>query len=153
MVTSQLVQDFMTANPVTVKPTDSVATVVKILDEQRFRGLPVVDEQGNFVGLVSEEDLMVREAPVQSPLYLTLLGSIIYFDSSEKFQQQLKKSLGMLVQDVMTTHPPITQPHAPLSEVAQTMLQSRIGQLPVLDADHKLVGIITRHDLIHALRE
>lgn len=153
MVTSQLVQDFMTVNPVTVKPTDSVATVVKILDEQRFRGLPVVDEQGNFVGLVSEEDLMVREAPVQSPLYLTLLGSIIYFDSSEKFQQQLKKSLGMLVQDVMTTHPPITQPHAPLSEVAQTMLQSRIGQLPVLDADHKLVGIITRHDLIHALRE
>jgi CBS domain-containing protein len=153
MVTSQLVQDFMTPNPVTVKPTDSVATVVKILDEQRFRGLPVVDEQGNFVGLVSEEDLMVREAPVQSPLYLTLLGSIIYFDSSEKFQQQLKKSLGMLVQDVMTTHPPTTQPHAPLSEVAQTMLQSRIGQLPVLDADHKLVGIITRHDLIHALRE
>jgi CBS domain-containing protein len=153
MVASQLVQDFMTPNPVTVKPTDSVATVVKILDEQRFRGLPVVDEQGNFVGLVSEEDLMVREAPVQSPLYLTLLGSIIYFDSSEKFQQQLKKSLGMLVQDVMTTHPPTTQPHASLSEVAQTMLQSRIGQLPVLDADHKLIGIITRHDLIHALRE
>jgi CBS domain-containing protein len=152
MVASQLVQDFMTPNPVTVKPTDSVATVVKILDEQRFRGLPVVDDQGKFVGLISEEDLIVREAPVQSPLYLTLLGSIIYFDSSEKFQQQLKKSLGMLVQDVMTTKPATTQPQATISEVAQTMLQSRVGQLPVLDDQQKLVGIITRHDLIHALR-
>jgi CBS domain-containing protein len=152
MVASQLVQDFMTPNPVTVKPTDSVATVVKILDEQRFRGLPVVDDQGMFVGLISEEDLIVREAPVQSPLYLTLLGSIIYFDSSEKFQQQLKKSLGMLVQDVMTTKPATTKPQATISEVAQTMLQSRVGQLPVLDDQQKLVGIITRHDLIHALR-
>jgi CBS domain-containing protein len=152
MVASQLVQDFMTPNPVTVKPTDSVATVVKILDEQRFRGLPVVDDQGKFVGLISEEDLIVREAPVQSPLYLTLLGSIIYFDSSEKFQQQLKKSLGMLVQDVMTTKPATTKPQATISEVAQTMLQSRVGQLPVLDDQQKLVGIITRHDLIHALR-
>lgn len=152
MVASQLVQDFMTPNPVTVKPTDSVATVVKILDEQRFRGLPVVDDQGKFVGLISEEDLIVREAPVQSPLYLTLLGSIIYFDSSEKFQQQLKKSLGMLVQDVMTTKPATTHPQATIAEVAQTMLQSRVGQLPVLDENQKLVGIITRHDLIHALR-
>lgn len=152
MASAQLVKDFMSTNPVTVKSTDAVETVVTLFDEQQIRALPVVNETGQLVGMVSETDLIVREAPVQTPLYLTLLGSVIYFDSTEKFQQQLKKSLGMLVKDVMSTKPFTATPDMSIAEVAQTMLQHRVSQLPVLDQDKNLVGIISQHDLIHALR-
>jgi CBS domain-containing protein len=152
MASTQLVRDFMTVDPVTVKPTDAVETVVKCFDEQQIRALPVVNVQGQLVGMVSETDLIVREAPVQTPLYLTLLGSVIYFESTEKFRQQLQKSLGMLVQDVMSTKPLTATPTMSIADVAQTMLQHKISQLPVLDETHHLVGMITQHDLIHALR-
>jgi CBS domain-containing protein len=152
MASTQLVRDFMGTDLVMVAPTDAVETVVKIFDEQQLRALPVVDGQGKLVGMVSETDLIVREAPVQTPLYLTLLGSVIYFESTEKFQQQLKKSLGMLVQDVMSTQPLTATPNMSIAEVAQIMLQHRVSQLPVLDEQNNLVGMISQHDLIHALR-
>jgi CBS domain-containing protein len=152
MATSQLVQEFMTPNPITAKASDSIEAVIKLIEEHRIRGLPVVDDHGQVIGVISEGDLLTREAPMQPPLYLTLLGSVIYFESPEKFHQHLKKSLGMQVQDVMSAEPVTTTPETPIAQVAQTMLEKRINRLPVVDADQKLIGIITRHDLIRALK-
>ena len=147
-----LVQDFMTPNPITVKPSESIETVVRVLEEHRISGLPVVDDSGQVVGVISEGDLLVRESPLQPPLYLTLLGGIIYFDSPAHFHQQMKKALGMLVQDVMTSKPITTNPETSLAEAAQVMLDKKINRLPVLDQNQTLIGIITRHDLVCALK-
>ncbi len=146
------VKHHMTSNPITTSPTATVESVVKVLEEHRISGLPVVDEAGKVVGVISEGDLLIRESPLKPPLYMTFLGSVIYFESPATFHQHLKKSLGMLVQDVMTTKPLTTTPEACLTDVAQLMLERHIKRLPVVDAEHKLVGIITRHDLVRALR-
>lgn len=142
----------MTADPVTIQPEASVETVVKVLEANQVSGLPVVDAAGKVIGIISEGDLLYQEAPMQPPLYLTFLGSVIYFESPDKFHQHIKKSLGMLVKDVMTPHPVTTTPDTPIAEVAQLMLEKRLRRLPVIDQNQKLVGIITRHDLIRALR-
>lgn len=149
---STLVRDFMTASPVTIKPQDSVETVLKLLEERRISGLPVVDETEKVVGIVSETDLLFRERPIRMPLYLTFLGSVIYLEPLDKFDQQLKKSLGMLVQDVMTSEPITVTPNTPISQAANLMLEKQINRLPVVDEASKLVGIITRGDLVRALR-
>ena len=149
---SARVQEFMTPNPITIAPTDSVEAAVKVLEEHGISGLPVVNATGQVQGILSEGDLLVREFPLQPPLYLTLLGSIIYFESPAQFHQHMKKSLGMLVQDVMTANPLTTTPETPLAEVAHLMVEKRINRLPVVDAQQKLVGIITRHDLVRALK-
>ena len=73
-----LIKEVMVANPVTVKPSDSVETVLKLLEEKHISGLPVVDEEGQVVGVVSEADLLFKEKPIRMPLYLTFLDSIIY---------------------------------------------------------------------------
>jgi CBS domain-containing protein len=151
-MSTQLVKDFMTPNPITIRATESLETVVKVLEENHIRGLPVVDDQGKILGIISEADLLVREAPLQPPLYLTFLGSVIYFESPEHFHQHLKKSLGMQVQDVMTPDPVITTVDVAISEVAQIMLEQKVTRLPVVDANQNLIGIITRHDLIRALK-
>ncbi len=142
----------MTPDPVTIGPDDSVETVVKVLEEKQVGGLPVVNSAGQVIGIISEGDLLYQETPMQAPLYLTFLGSVIYFESPDKFHQHIKKSLGMLVKDVMTANPVTTTPDTAIAEVAQLMLEKRLRRLPVIDSDRKLVGIITRHDLLRALR-
>jgi len=151
-IQSAFVQNFMTANPVTAKPLDSVETVLKLLEEQHISGLPVVNDNNEVIGVVSETDLLFKERPIRMPLYLTFLGSVIYLESLDKFEQQLKKSLGMLVQDVMTPEPINISVDAPISEAASLMLDKRINRLPVVDQDNKLIGILTRSDLMRVLR-
>jgi CBS domain-containing protein len=125
---------------------------VKLMEEHRISGLPVTDDQGKVVGILSEGDLLVRESPLKPPLYVTLLGSIIYFESPVHFHQHMKKALGMFVQDAMTANPITVHPDALLSAAAQLMLDKRVNRLPVVDEHRQLLGIITRHDLLFALQ-
>lgn len=151
-VSHPLVQDFMTPDPITISPTESLETVIKLLEDHRISGLPVVDAENHVVGIISEGDLLVRESPMQPPLYMTLLGSVIYFESPKQFHQHMQKALGMLVQDVMTRPPITTQPDTPLTSAANVMLAKKINRLPVVDQAQCLIGIITRHDLVRALK-
>ena len=151
-VSPPVVKDFMTPDPIVISPTDSLETVIKLLEEHRISGLPVVDDANHVVGIISEGDLLVRESPMKPPLYMTLLGSVIYFESPKQFHQYMQKALGMLVQNVMTDHPITTQPDVPLTSAANLMLTKQINRLPVIDDDQRLIGIITRHDLVCALK-
>jgi len=146
------VQDYMTPKPITVRASESVETVLKLLEEHHVSGLPVVDEDGRVVGIVSEGDLLFKESPIQMPLYLTFLGGVIYLEPPDKFDQQLKKTLGTQVADVMTPNPITATPDMPISEAAHLMIERRINRLPVVDASRQLLGIITRNDLVRALR-
>jgi CBS domain-containing protein len=146
-----LVQDFMSVAPVTVKPLDTVETVLKLLEEKHISGLPVVDEDGKVAGVISEADLLFKERPIRMPLYLIFLDGVIYLEPLDKFKQQLKKTLGILVQDVMTPNPITITPVTLVSQAADLMLEKRINRLPVVDEEGKLIGIITRNDLLRAL--
>ena len=146
-----LVKDLMVTDPITVKPDDSVETVLKLLEEKHISGLPVIDDEEKVVGVVSEADLLFKEKPIRMPLYLTFLDSIIYLEPLDKFKQQLKKSLGVQVKDVMTSKPITISPDAPVSQAAELMLTKRINRLPVVDETEKLVGIVTRDNLLKAL--
>ena len=148
-----LVKDLMTPDPVTVKPLDLVETVLKYLEENHVSGLPVVNDQGNVIGVISEADLLFKERPIQLPLYLNFLGTTVYLEPPGQFQKQLKKSLGILVQDVMTPHPITVTPDTPITKAAGLMIGKRVNRLPVVDDQKQLVGIITREDLLTALRE
>ncbi|MEO0375094.1 MAG: CBS domain-containing protein [Cyanobacteria bacterium P01_A01_bin.17] len=150
--TSPTVQDCMTPDPIAVKPLDLIETVIQLLEKHRISGLPVVDDQNHVVGVVTEADLLIRESPLQPPLHFTFLGSIIYFESPSHFHEQIKKSLGMLVQDVMTAKPITTTPETSLVDAAQIMRDKKVNRLPVLDQTQALIGILTRHDLICALK-
>lgn len=146
------VSAYMTADPVTISPTATVEEAVKLMEEKGISGLPVVDDAGALVGILSEGDLLVRESPMKPPLFMTFLGSVIYFESPSQFHQHIKKSLGMLVQDLMTSKLIVTSPEAKLSEASDVMLRKKVNRLPVVDENQKLVGILTRHDLVHALK-
>jgi len=109
----------------------------------------VVDQGGKLVGILSEADLMWREAGVTPPPYITILDSVIYLENPAKYERELHKALGQTVGEVMSQkHLITTQAEKPLREAAQLMHERTVHRLPVLDAAGQVIGILTRGDIV-----
>jgi len=130
-----LVRDRMTLNPVTITPEVSVTDALRLMSEKKIRRLPVIDSQGNLVGIVSDRDLLLA-----SPSPATSLAI-----------WEIHELLAKLTVEKMMTREVITVPEdTPLEEAARIMADSRIGGLPVM-RDRALVGIISESDLFKTL--
>lgn len=149
---SKIVADVMTPNPVVAQPEMPLNEAIKVLVEKRISGLPVVDHTGKLVGVLSETDLMWQETGVTPPAYIMVLDSVIYLENPARYERDLHKALGQTVGEVMTGSPIITTtPDKSLREAAQIMHEHKINRLPVLDPSGKVVGILTRGDIIRAM--
>ncbi len=145
------VADVMTRDPVVVTPTTPLKDAIKILAERRISGVPVVDGSGNLVGILSETDLMWREKGITPPPYIMLLDSIIYLENPTTYEKELHKALGESVGDVMSDRPISTTPDTPLKEAAKLLYEHQIRRLPVLDPAGKVIGILTRGDIVREM--
>ena len=137
------VRDIMTPNPITIDPQAPVGTAVAVMRERRLRHLPVVDDRGHLVGIVTDRDL--RSA---------MLGPAIaeYADTAERGRlRALAADLDdMRVSHVMTWDARTTEPEAPIAQAAAVMADARVGSLPVVEGS-RLVGILTERDVLRAL--
>ena len=145
------VADVMSPDPILAQPEMPLNEAIKILAERRISGLPVVDDTGKLVGVISETDLMWRETGVTPPAYIMLLDSIIYLENPARYERDLHKALGQTVGEVMSHEPITVAPDKPLKEAARLMHERSIHRLPVLDPDGKVIGILTRGDIIRAM--
>ncbi|NEN88837.1 MAG: CBS domain-containing protein [Okeania sp. SIO3H1] len=148
---TKTVADVMSNNPISVKPEMPLKEAIKILAEQRISGLPVVNEEGKLVGIISETDLMWQESGVTPPPYIMLLDSVIFLENPSRYEKQIHKALGETVGEVMTKDPLTTTPEKSLSAAAKLMHDRDIHRLPVLDENDEVIGIITRGDIIRAM--
>lgn len=145
-----LAKEIMTADVVFVGPDDTVEDVIKLLLDKKISGVPVVNNEKKVIGIVSEGDLIVRSQKLHVPSYIQILGGIIYLDDPEEFKEELKKSVAVKVEDVMTKEPVTVDEDTPVEEIASIMSDARINRLPVLK-DEKLIGIVSRADIIRSL--
>lgn len=145
------VAEVMTRNPIAVRPETLLQEVIQTLAERRISGLPVVDESGKLLGVVSETDLMWRESGVTPPAYIMLLDSVIYLENPARYDRDLHKALGQTAGEIMTRDPVTITPDKPLSDAARLMHERSIHRLPVLDAAGQVVGILTRGDIVRAM--
>ena len=139
--------DVMTWGAITVEPDASVTRAVRLMLQNKISGLPVVDANGQLVGMVTEGDFLRRGelgTRRQRPRWLEfLLGP-------GKLATEYVQSAGQKVSQVMTLEPKTITPETPLEEVVGLMERHRIKRLPVVQ-DGKLVGIVSRANLLHAL--
>lgn len=143
--------EIMTADVITVSPDDDVEKVARLLLEHNISGLPVVDGEGKLVGIVSEGDLVLQEKKVKGPIYTIILGSVIYLESPQRFLEDLKRSTALRVNELMTTKKLYTAgADTSVEEVATMMVEKGINRVPVVDQNNKLLGIITRQDILKA---
>jgi CBS domain-containing protein len=139
--------DVMTWGAITVEPEASVARAVRLMLQNKISGLPVVDGEGRLVGMVTEGDFLRRGelgTQRQRPRWLEfLLGP-------GRLAAEYVQSSGQKVIEIMTIEPKTITPDTPLADVVRLMERHRIKRLPVVQ-DGKLVGIVSRANLLHAL--
>jgi len=143
-------RDIMTAEVITVGPDERVENVARLLVEHKISGVPVVDDNGRIVGIVSEKDLMIKSRDLQIPFYITLFDSIIFLENPARFKDEIRKFTGVRVKDVMTTKVISVKEDADLTEIANLMTRKNINRVPVV-RDGKLIGIISRNDILKSL--
>jgi acetoin utilization protein AcuB len=139
------VRDVMTRRPVTIDPDAPLATAAATMQERQLRHLPVVDDAGRLVGIVSDRDL---QGAVVAPALAEHLSA-----SGRRRLRGLDGTLGELrVRDVMTCGVVTVPPAAPLAQAAALMFEGRFGCLPVVEAG-TLIGIVTERDVLRTLAE
>lgn len=148
---SKTVAEIMTANPAVVQRETPLKEAIKLLAEKKISGLPVVDESGKLVGVLSEADLMWQETGVNPPPYFMFLDSVIYLQNPAEYERELHKALGQTVGEVMSDHAISITGDRPLKEAAQLMHKQEVPRLPVVDEEKKVVGIITRGDIVRMM--
>lgn len=146
------VRDIMQTDVITVAPESTVAELADILAEHKISGVPVVDGHGRVVGMVSEADVILQDADLHFPYYIQFLESVIYLQSVSKFEERFRKAFGSKVGDVMTDEVIDISPDATVRQAATVMADQKVNRLPVTESG-RLVGIITRGDVVRAIAE
>ena len=98
-----LVRDIMRTDVVTIGPEATVHELVTLMGERDVSGMPVIDDSGHLVGIVTEGDLVVEDADLHMPFAVQFLGDVVSFGGKKKFEERLRKMVGNLVSEVMTS--------------------------------------------------
>ncbi len=146
------VTELMSTDVLTLRPTHTVEEAVAALRERGISGAPVVEEDGRLIGLLDDSDLILSEARVHAPSAIELLGAYIPLPGSiDRFRDELTHALAGTVGELMDDHPPSVPMTATVEDVATLMLERNVSRVPVVDADRRVVGILSRGDLVAAL--
>jgi CBS domain-containing membrane protein len=127
------VRDLMTSPVVVVTPDDRLTTAYAIMRARRIRHLPVVDGTDRLVGLVTHRDLLAASS-----------SSIIAHDEEDRVRLLSWARVG----DMMETHLSIARPEESALEAGERLLRHKIGCLPVVEGEARLVGVVTEEDFL-----
>jgi CBS domain-containing protein len=130
----------MTRTVVVVDAFAPFKEIVRRMQEYRVSAIPVVDEDGLLLGIVSEGDLILKEDP-------TLDGDAHRFESTRR-RLDRSKAAGLIASELLTAPVITIEAEASLGEAARLMHRHRIKRLPVVDGDGRLAGIVSRADLL-----
>jgi CBS domain-containing protein len=131
----------------------TVEDVIAQFKEQDVPALPVVNEGGRCVGIVTEKDLVIadEEGDLHIPHYVELFGGLVFFPPELRiFEQRLKKAAALRVQDLMSEPPIVVDPETSIHEAAHIIVERGHSRLPVVEHG-RYVGLVTRADVLAAL--
>lgn len=138
-------KDVMTSPVVTVRPGTPVREVSGLMLEHRISGLPVVDEDGRLVGIITESDLL-QKASGPSPLERL---AFLRPEQAQELDQHLRRYEAKVASEMMTRPVVTAEETTSLRELARLMADRRINRVPIVRDGH-VVGIVTRHDILKA---
>lgn len=146
------VREIMSSPAITVTPATQIREVARIMHENQISGVPVVDETGALQGLITELDLIARNAPVHEPRYIAVLSAMIPLSLEEyrQYKEQLRQALAINAGDLMTADVPTVAPDTPVEEALEMMLDAEVITLPVLEQE-RVVGVVSRTDMVRLI--
>jgi CBS domain-containing protein len=142
----------MDGDPMTVRPDASVEDVARVLGENELHGVPVIEEDGTVVGIVTENDLVIGddEGDLHIPAYIELFGGLVFLEPFRRFEQRMKKAVAATAAQMMTADPRTVGPGDDIHEAARVVVETGHNRIPVVE-DGRLAGVISRADIVRAL--
>ncbi len=144
------VREIMVTDVITAHPEDDIEAISQKMLDRGCSGLPVVDDAGKLVGIITEKDLVFKENKVALPLTVMFLDIQIWLESPRRFYEEVKKTAAQKVEELMTTKVHTTTPDTLVEDVATLMVRKDVNRIPVVDENNKLLGIVSRQDVIRA---
>lgn len=144
-------KDIMTMDVIVANKSDSVADVAQLLIKEKIGGVPVVSEDREVVGIISETDIMKKEKYVEAPQVLNLLQGLIFLSDFKQMEEDMKRIAAYKVEELMSTEIITVHENDTFDDVANVMIKKSVNRVPVVDNDNKLKGIICRYDIIRAM--
>ena len=135
------VLDVMTCRVHVASPLTPFKVLVRLIEENRISAIPIVDQQGVPIGLVSESDLLLKERQQELDSKQNLVHPL-------KRRHDRAKAAGVLASELMTSPPITIECDAPLSEAARRMQDRNVRRLIVVDERGRIAGIVSRSDLL-----
>ncbi len=144
-------REIMSQDPMTVRPETPVKDIAQIMLDRRIRCLPVVNEEGEVLGVVDEEDLVHQDAKIHFPSFIHFLDSYIMLPSSlNRFEKELRQAVGSVARDVMEKDYRAVNPLDSVEKVATLMNDKDLEYVLVIE-ETRLLGLITRADILKTL--
>ncbi len=145
-------KEIMTTEVKTAHPDMPVKELAALLYNNKIGGVPVVDDEGQVIGVVTENDLIDQNKKLHIPTMVSFLDSVIFIDSAASFEKEIKKMTGSQVKDVCSEQLFTVDEDASLEDIASLISEEGVHTLPVLK-DGKLVGVIGKADLIGVIAQ
>ncbi|MBN2125812.1 MAG: CBS domain-containing protein [Deltaproteobacteria bacterium] len=144
------VEDLMTKDVITVSPETRITEAAQLLLEKGINGVPVVDEQGKLVGILTQSDLVTQQKRLPIPSLFTLLDGFIPLTSTRHLEKEVQKITATTVAEAMTPDPVTVRPDTSLEDLANLMVDRKFHTIPVVDQGH-LIGIVGKEDVLRTI--
>lgn len=141
-------REFMRRDLTSVELDSTVLHVIYLLHESGLASLPVLDAEGHVVGVISERDLIRAVLPG----YVEMLQSVAFLPSLDQMSRKLREIGGCPISEFMVSEVVAARPDDSDLHLADLMIRRGLKQIPVLDGEKRLVGVVRRIDLLHRLR-
>ena len=125
MRSQTIVKDFMSSPVITVLPATALKDAVQLLSENHFSGLPVVNDQEQLIGEITEQDLMVRESGIDAGPYVLLLDSVIYLRNPLNWDKQVHKFWVTLLKTLCVAIPTVVKRHCRWQKPPQCLTHAK----------------------------
>ena len=145
--------DIMQKDLPVVTPETTIEALGRLfIKNKNISGLPVVEEDGTLIGVVTEHDLISRNSKIHIPTMLRLFDAFIPLDGFKAFEDEVKRISAKIVGDVCSKEPITVGPEATLEDLATLMTDKNFHHIPVVEGD-KLLGMVTQHDLLKGISD
>ena len=143
-------KEIMTKDVITVLTSTTVEDLARVLVDHKISGTPVVDEQGDLIGIVTENDLIRKNKKFHIPTIVRLFDAFIMLESKSKIEQEIKDMAAVTVEDIFRKAVVTVSEDTPVDEIATIMSERDVHLVPVVEG-RKIKGIIGKIDIIKGL--
>lgn len=144
--------DIMSKKIYTVHLDTEIKALAKKFVEHNVNAMPVVDDDGLLVGMVTQTDLVEQDKPLHIPTVISLFDWVIYLESPKRFSEEVRKVTARKVGEICSKDVVTCSPETPVAIVASLMVDNKVHLIPVV-SDDRMVGVVARLDIIRSMGE